>query len=78
MKMNILLIWSAYNEPIHDLENLLYQNNHRVGNIYPNAHIYDSSHQCNNCMRKNFRIIKYTTKKNLIIMEWMCFQSCCK
>ena len=61
---------AAYGEPIHDLENLLYQNNHRgVGNIYPNAHIYDLAASVQQLYEKKFlELLKYTTKKNLIIM----------
>ena len=60
---------AAYGEPIHDLENLLYQNNHRgVGNIYPNAHIYDLAASVQQLYEKKFlELLKYTTKKNLIM-----------
>jgi carbamoyltransferase len=52
---------AAYGEPIYDLENLLYQNNHRgVGNIYPNAHDYDLAASVQQLYEKKFlELLKY-------------------
>lgn len=61
---------AAYGEPKYDLEYLLEQNNHRgVGNILPNAHPYDLAASVQNLYEvKLLELLKYTTKKNIVLM----------
>ena len=61
---------AAYGEPIHDLEFLLWRNNHKgVGNIFPNAKNEDLAASIQELYeRKLLELVEMCPKKNLIIM----------
>jgi len=60
---------AAFGEPKYDLEYLLEQNNHRgVGNILPNARPEDLAASIQNLYETKLKeLLRYTTKKNLIL-----------
>jgi len=61
---------SAFGEPIHNLEPLLWKNNHKgVGNIFPNARNEDLAASVQALYeRKLLELVRMCPKKNLIIM----------